>query len=69
MNILSTTFEYKGSIYKVADGSLYTRAFGTTIHNHSMHWSWVRVTPKQGGELYNFLLKNNLIDSLNIKRG
>ena len=43
MNIISTKLEYKGVPVKVENGKVFLRAFGTTIHNHSMHWSWVEV--------------------------
>ena len=28
---------------KVENGKIFLRAFGTTIYNHSMHWSWMEV--------------------------
>jgi len=43
MNIISTTFEYKGLPGKVENGKIFLRSFGTTIYNHSMHWSWTEV--------------------------
>ena len=43
MNIISTTVEYKGMPVKVEDGKVFLRAFGTTIYNHSMHWSWMEI--------------------------
>ena len=43
MNVISTTIEYKGNPMKIEDGKIFLRAFGTTIYNHSMHWSWVEV--------------------------
>lgn len=43
MNVISTTIEYKGSPIKIEYGKIYLRAFGTTIYNHSMHWSWMEV--------------------------
>jgi len=41
MNIISTTIEYKGNPIKIENGKIYLRAFGTTMYNHSMHYSWV----------------------------
>ena len=41
MNIISTTIEYKGNPIKVENGKVFLRAFGTTINNHSMHYSWM----------------------------
>ncbi len=43
MKTLSTTIEYNGSVVKVEGGKVYARAFGTTIQNHSMHWSWLHI--------------------------
>jgi hypothetical protein len=43
MNVISTTVEYKGMPVKVENGKIFLRAFGTTIYNHSMHWSWMEV--------------------------
>ena len=43
MNVISTTIEYKGTPIKVQNGKVFARAFGTTINNHSMHWSWQEI--------------------------
>ena len=43
MNVISTTLEYKGWPVKIENGKIFLRAFGTTINNHSMHYSWVEV--------------------------
>ncbi len=43
MEVISTTIEYKGSPVKIENGKVFLRAFGTTVHNHSMHWSWMEV--------------------------
>ena len=44
MNVISTVIEYKGMPVKVEkSGKIFLRAFGTTIYNHSMHWSWIEV--------------------------
>lgn len=43
MNVISTTLEYKGSPVKIENGKIFLRAFGTTINNHSMHYSWMEV--------------------------
>ena len=43
MNVISTTIEYKGIPVKVENGKIFLRAFGTTIYNKSMHWSWIEV--------------------------
>jgi hypothetical protein len=43
MNVISTTVEYKGMPVKVENGKIFLMAFGTTIDNHSMHWSWMEI--------------------------
>ena len=43
METISTTVEYKGLPVKVENGKIFLRAFGSTIYNHSMHWSWMEV--------------------------
>ena len=43
MKIISISLEYKGLPVKVENGKIFLRAFGTTIYNHSMHWSWMEV--------------------------
>lgn len=46
MRTISTTIEYNGVSVKIEDGKVFLRAFGTTILNRSMHWSWIEV-PKE----------------------
>jgi len=43
MNTISTTLEHKGMPIKIEGGKIFLRSFGTTIYNHSMHWSWTEV--------------------------
>lgn len=43
MKTISTTLDYKGTPIKIENGKVFLRAFGTTINNHSMHWSWIEV--------------------------
>lgn len=62
MNVISTTIDFNGVPVKVEGGNVFLRCFGTTINNHSMHWSWTRVeignlSPK----LKQLLKENNLI--------
>lgn len=62
MNVISATVEYKGCPVKVENGKIFLRAFGTTINNHSMHWSWIEA--KLTGlkpELRDLLNKKGLI--------
>lgn len=43
MNVISITIEYKGIPIKIEDGKIFLRSFGTTILDHSMHWSWMEI--------------------------
>lgn len=62
MNVISTTVEYKGTPIKVQNGKVFARAFGTTINNHSMHWSWQEIKQEaMKREFKDFLKQNNLI--------
>jgi len=62
MNIISTTVEYKGCPVKVENGKIFLRAFGTTIYNHSMHWSWIEAKESDlKPELRNILKEKGLI--------
>lgn len=62
MKVLSTTFEYKGAIIKVENGKVYTRIFGTTYYNQSMHWGWCEIPISElKEELVEYLKINNLI--------
>jgi hypothetical protein len=62
MNIISTTVSYKGMPVKVENGKIFLRAFGTTIYNHSMHWSWMEVKVSDlNPELRNQLKEKGLI--------
>jgi len=62
MNTISTTIEYNGAVIKVENNKVYTRAFGTTIYNHSMHWSWIEITDKMTKSLRDYLKENNLFN-------
>ena len=47
---------------KVENGKIFLRAFGTTIYNHSMHWSWMEVKASDlKPELRNLLNEKGLI--------
>ena len=59
--IISQTIEYEDSVFKIEKGVAYTYFFGTTITNHSMHWSWGEVTPKKESTLEKFLSKYGYI--------
>lgn len=62
MNIISTTIEFKGIPVKIEDGKVFLQAFGTTINNHSMHWSWIEVPIKSlKPELCELLKEKGLI--------
>lgn len=60
MNITSTTIEYNGVNVKIENKKVFIRAFGTTVFNQSMHWSWVEVPIDK--------LKKELRDTLEKKR-
>ena len=60
MNVISTTVEYKGMPVKVENGKIFLRAFGTTIYNHSMHWSWISKSDLKA-ELRQLLKEKGLI--------
>lgn len=63
MNVISTIIEYKGYPFKIIDGKVFARSFGTTIYNqNNVHWSWqeiLRDNLKQ--EFKDFLEDNKLI--------
>ena len=59
MKIISTTINYNGYPIKIEGGKIYFPSFGTTIYNHSIHWSYVEV--KQSD------LKDDFINSLKEK--
>lgn len=44
LDIISTTINWKGAIIKVENDKVYTRAFGTSINNKSMHHSWLEIS-------------------------
>ena len=41
--IKEITVEYKGVDFRIKDGIVYVQQFGTTILNHSQHWSWIDI--------------------------
>ncbi len=62
MNVISTTVEHKEMTVKIENGKIFLRAFGTTIYNHSMHWSWMEVkTSDLKSELRSLLKENKLL--------
>lgn len=62
MNITSTTIEYNGVNVKIENKKVFIRAFGTTVFNQSMHWSWVEVPiDKLKKELRDTLEKKGII--------
>ena len=61
-DIISMTIQYKGWPVKIENGKVFLRAFGTTICDHSMHWSWIEVKiDKLNEELKNYLKERNLL--------
>jgi hypothetical protein len=62
MNVISTTINYKGTLIKVENGKVFARAFGTTINNHSMHWTWQEIKQEaMKRDFKDYLKENNLI--------
>ena len=62
MNVISTTINYKGTPIKVENGKVFARAFGTTINNHSMHWTWQEIKQEAMKiDFKDYLKENNLI--------
>lgn len=62
MNIISTTVEHNGVPLKIESGKIYARAFGTTIHNQSMHWSWIEIKKEDlKPEVLKMLKEKNLV--------
>lgn len=62
MEIISTTINFKGCPVKIENRKVYLRAFGTSIHNHSRHWSWMEVEVSNLKlELRDLLKTNKLI--------
>jgi hypothetical protein len=59
MKIVEQTFEHKGNIFKAANGKIYCQVFGTTIDNHSMHYSWFEVKEGLMTEGFKKMLKEN----------
>jgi predicted heme/steroid binding protein len=61
-DIISMTIQYKGWPIKIENGKIYLRAFGTTIYDHSMHWSWMEVKVEDlKDEMRNYLKGRKLI--------
>lgn len=61
-DVISITIEHKGLPVKIERGKIFLRAFGTTITDHSMHWSWIEVkTEILDKELINYLKEKELI--------
>lgn len=62
MDIISTTINYKGAPVKIENGKVYGYAFGTTIYNKKMHYSWCEIPlDKINPDLLKHLKENNLL--------
>jgi len=46
MEIVSQTIIHDDVVYKITNSRVFTRAFGTTVYNHSMHWNWIEIPPE-----------------------
>ena len=47
METIEQTVKYKGGYFKIIGERVLTRAFGTTIYNHSMHWNWIDISDSE----------------------
>ncbi|QQO97009.1 hypothetical protein Nekkels1_10 [Cellulophaga phage Nekkels_1] len=62
MNLISTTINYSGTPIKIENGKVFARAFGSTINNHSMHWTWQEIPQdNMKRDFKKYLEENNLI--------
>jgi predicted heme/steroid binding protein len=61
MKIVEQIFEHKGILFKASDGRIYCQVFGTTIYDHSMHYSWSEVKKEIMTEEFKKMLKENKI--------
>lgn len=62
MKVIETTIDFEGYPIKVRNGKVFLPSFGTTITNHSMHWSYSEVPiEKISNKLKKLLKENNLI--------
>ena len=62
IDVISIIVQYKGLPVKIENGKVFLRAFGTTIYDHSMHWSWAEVKIDDLNEdLKNYLKERDLI--------
>jgi hypothetical protein len=43
LKIIETTIEYQGCPVKIRNGKVFIYQFGTTIYNHSMHYSLIEL--------------------------
>ncbi|MFA5207476.1 MAG: hypothetical protein WC428_02350 [Candidatus Paceibacterota bacterium] len=59
MNILEQIFEHKGIVFKASGNKIYCQVFGTTIDNHSMHYSWLEVRQELMTKEFKEMLKEN----------
>jgi hypothetical protein len=59
MKILEKIFEHEGIIFKITNDRIYCQVFGTTIDDHSMHYSWSEIKKEIMTESFKELLKQN----------
>jgi hypothetical protein len=59
MKIVEQIFEHKGIIFKANDDKIYCQGFGTTIDNHSMHYTWIELKQEHMTESFKKMLKEN----------
>jgi len=61
MEIIGKIFTHNGIKFKSLNDRIYCEVFGTTIDNHSMHYSWSEVKKELMTENFKKLLKENNI--------
>lgn len=62
MKVIETTIDFEGYPIKIRNEKVFLPSFGTTITNHSMHWSYIEVpNEKLSDKLKKLLKENNLI--------
>lgn len=59
MKILEQTFESNGTLFKSSNGKIYCQGFGTTIDDHSMHYTWIEIKREYMTKEFKELLKEN----------
>lgn len=59
VKILEQVIDYEGHAIHIRDGRVFVWAFGTTIYNHSMHYSLVELPPEKWADKFKKYLQDN----------